>query len=475
MIEGDYCKKEKKHWLGKSVTYNRVVVSTTGVEYDIGERLGAGGVATVFRARRLSDEKDFVFKEYFPNPKRRAIHNAIKTNICRLMDNPFTDSDGTELKSFVGPADKDSLIELPASKSFGYIMELIDTDSFLSVRELWYPDTYPDAEVLCKICINLANLFRIIHLRGWCYKDINEGNIYINNKTGEVRIADCDNISVQSVETVRGTHGFMAPEIYENGVPDTYTDYFSMAVLFYRLFVDGFPFDGKKSNKYLMDNSDIPFDEAARVIYGYEALFVFDPEDSSNEIRDFVDPSNPDLYAVLTNRWDRLPQEIKNGFIQTFSVGLSNENRHKRTIDLEWIKIFERLKKAGLTKCCQCGRINFRDSEKCKFCRGDLELTTVVFQVKRDTAPTNIKLVAQRKQPVPEIYPELKLPAEWMKIQYKPTGNLLSALNCSQYSWSVSYNNKKEICAPGERVLMKKDAIITVVPRKLQLKVLEIK
>ncbi|MBP5590573.1 serine/threonine protein kinase [bacterium] len=524
MISGDYVEKQLKNKKGKLVTA-KVVKSTTGVEYAIGPKLGAGGVAKVFRAFRISDKKDFVFKEYVPSPETQRMHRSIKSNISKLIGTPFTEKDGTPLKAFVGPADKNSLIELPASKGFGYIMELVDTKTFLPVPKLWHKETYPDANILCTACINIADLFRIVHLKGWCYKDINEGNIYINNKTGEIRIIDCDNISVQSKKTIKGTDGYMAPEVYVSSTPDTYTDYFSMAVLFYRMLVGGYPLDGRKTQKYLMDN-ELSIQEAASTIYGSMALFAFDPKDTSNSIRNLIDQFNKDLYAIQTKRWERLPQKIKEGFIKTFSTGLSNANRHLRTTDLEWVKIFKELKEKGLIKC-SCGKMNFGDFKdktlECIFCRKKLklledpnkkspfttfgklfgnkgnkptiqppsptnqgqkgtapatELTTVVFNAKRDVDPTtNIRITAKRKHQLPgkAIHPNLNLSDGWMRVEYNTKLNLLSVVNCSQYSWIVSDNGSKTTCAPGGRVILKKDLIIVVYPRKLQLKVVEIK
>lgn len=501
MITGDYIEKDRVTKSGKIVK-DKIVTSTTGVEYAIGGRLGAGGVAKVYKARRLSDKAEFVFKEYVPNAGSRLMHRAIKNNIKKLMDKPLTDNDGkTPLESFVGPLDKDSLIELPASKGFGYIMKLVDTKVFLPVPKLWHKDVYPDAETLCKACNNIAQLFRRVHLTGWCYKDINEGNIYINNKTGEIRIIDCDNISVQSAKTIKGTDGFMAPEVYVTSTPDTHTDYFSMAVLFYRMLVGGFPMDGKKTRDYLIANN-LSIQEAASAIYGNMALFAFDPKDRSNEIRNLVDKLNPQLYAIQTKRWNRLPAEIKNGFIKTFSTGLANAERHKRATDRDWILIFEGLQKNGLVKCT-CGKMNFGDCKKqitCNFCNSKLpllkpvssppikksspmkkgipvtgELTTVVFCAKRDIAPTKFYITAKRKQQLQgaQIYP--KLNENWMRIEYSKAKNMLSAVNLSNFSWTVSDNGTKTICNPGERVILKKDMVITVLYRQLQLTVYEIK
>ena len=509
MISGDYTERKRKARSGKIVT-DKIVKSTTGVEYAIGKKLGAGGVAKVYKARRLSDKKECVFKEYVPSPKRRRIHNAIKRNIQNLMRNPLTEGDGkTPLQSFVGPLDKDSLIELPQSKGFGYIMELVDTKSFLPVPKLQHQDVYPDARIICKACINIAYLFRRVHFTGWCYKDINEGNIYINNKTGDIRIIDCDNISVQSTKTIIGTEGYMAPEVYVTGTPDTYTDYFSMAVLFYRMLIGGFPLDGKKTRQYLLDNN-LSVAEAASTIYGSMALFAFDPKDRSNEIRNLVDPLNPRLYELQTKRWNRLSSEIQQTFIQTFSAGLSNANRNKRATDRDWMKTFETLQASGVVRC-KCGKLTFGDKQKeveCIFCKAKIprlksvgtlpptppvqkppvqkppakspsistgELTTVIFKAKRDIAPTHLDIAAKRKQLLQGKAIYAGLNEGWMKIEYSKSRNMLSAVNLSNYTWTISDGGNKNACAPGGRVILKKGLVITVLRRQLQLTVAEIK
>lgn len=486
MISGDYVERTRKTKSGKLVV-DKIVTSTTGVEYAIGKKLGAGGVAKVYRARRLNDKKECVFKEYIHSPETRKIHNAIKRNIQNLIRNPLTEDDGiTPLKSFVGPMDKDSLIELPESNGFGYIMELVDTKKFLPVPRLWHRDAYPDAEILCKVCINISYFFRRVHFKGWCYKDINEGNIYINNKNGEVRIIDCDNISVQSTKTIRGTDGFMAPEVYVTSTPDIYTDYFSMAVLFYRLFIGGFPMDGKKTRQYLLSNN-LSVSEAASTIYGSMAVFAFDPQDHSNEIRQLKDPLNPAIYEIQTKRWDRLPLEIQDCFIQTFSTGLANENRNKRATDRDWMKMFKELEKNRLVKC-RCGKVGFGDKQEekeCFFCKAKLdlikptvkgnELTTAVLKVRRDISPTRLEIIVKRKQQLQgkAVYPALN--EGWMRIEYSKSRNMLSAVNLSTFVWTVSDQGIKKECVPGGRVILKKGIVITILKRQLQLTVTEVK
>lgn len=493
MITGDYIERKGKRSDG-SIGPIRVVTSTTGVEYRIAKKFGAGGVGTVYRAFRVSDGMACVFKEYVPSAELRKVHRNIKNNIKELMRQPLLDDDGSVLKSFVGPLDKDSLIELPASGGFGYIMELVDMNAYKSVPKLRHGDTYPDADVLCTAGYNIAHFFRRVHKRGKCYKDINEGNVYINTRTGDIRVIDCDNISVQSVKVIKGTDGFMAPEVYSTETPDTYTDYYSMAVLLYRMLVGGFPMDGRKTLKYLKDNG-LSVQEAASTIYGKMALFAFDPRDTSNNIRNLVDPVEPKLYKCQTFAWDWLSPELQKRFIQTFSDGLASTDRGKRVDDRSWEQTFLKVRSAGIVKC-KCRRFNFghlSETRYCLFCQRQLprlvpplplpppppppgpELSTVIFQAKRDIAPSNFPVEAKRKTALRGAVTHPSLPDAWLRIEYSKARNLLAAVNLTNLTWIVSDNGIKSDCPPHGRVVLKKGLIITVMRRQLQLTVMELK
>lgn len=349
MRPGDYTERDRVTQSGRIVT-DKIVKSTTGTEYAIGRKDDITGFRKIYRARRLCDKKDCVFKEYTASVMIRGMCDAIKRNVQILMEYPLTEDDGkTPLQSFVGPLDKDSLIELPQSNGFGYIMEPIDKGPFFPLQTLWHRGVYPDISIMFKACYNIAHFFERAHFMGWCYKDINEGDIYINNRTGDIRIIDCDNIGIQAAKALRGSDGYMAPEIYVTYSPDVYTDRFSMAVLFYRLLVGGYPMHSKKARQYLLDNK-LSIQEAAPTIYGSAALFVFDPNDDSNGIRGLTDSIYPNIYEPQEKRWSSLPIEIQQRFIQTFSTGLANANREKRTTDREWMQVFEEAADSGFKK-----------------------------------------------------------------------------------------------------------------------------
>ena len=500
-IEEDYkLKKRIQKRTGKTVM-DKVVTSTAGVEYAIGPKLDEGGVSTTFRARRLSDGKNVVFKKYVFVPESMREYRMIKNNIRKLAERPITDENGRRLEGIVGPMDKDSLIELPASRGFGYIIEPLNTKQFMRIEKIRRVG-FPDHDLVCTILSNLAYFFHRLHLAGWCCNDINDGNIYVDPKSGEIRIIDCENISVQGVKIMSGTLAYMAPEIYVTHTPDIYSDYFSLAVFYYRFLVGGYPLDGKRTEEYMIKNG-LAVKQCADEIYGKNALFAFDPKDHSNSIRNMKGHRNEKSYKAQVYLWDNLPSELKQAFIRTFSDGLKYENRHLRTTDRQWLKLFEKLKK-DCTVRCSCGRVCFCEPDKsgeCVFCGKKLlpkqewpiapnpptapkrpteptrEVEKVVFKAHRDIAPTHIITEAKRGQSLcgKKIHPDLN--EGWMRIEYNTKRNMLGCRNFSQYTWRVipGGDNSKAYDLPPQKIApLSKETVIVVLRRKLELTVDEI-
>lgn len=483
MIKGDYREYPVTLPSGKRVT-GKVITSTTGVEYMVKNRMGDGGVGSTFHAERMRDHKKCVFKEYVPSPERRQLHRAIKDNIQTLIRNPITDDAGKALTDFVGPMDADSLIELPASHGFGYIMEKVDRHHFLSVPEMWQkPDSYPDARAVCKACRALASMFRRLHLQGWCYKDISENNIYINPTTGEVRIIDCDNIAVSESRTVLGTKGFVAPEVYETQTPDRYSDYFAIASLYYRIFTGGYPLYGRKVEQYLQAH-DMREQDGAPTVYGPQmALFVFDPRDRSNSLKGMRDPQNPNKYKQQVYYWQHLPEPIRKALVQTFSTGLKPDNRYKRTTDRQWEQVYEAVDREAVVRCPHCGKYCFGSKEKtgiCMFCHADLpllhDLQEVVFRAKRDTSPRPARITARRHSYIPgaRLHPRLTKDG-WMTVMYSAKLSMLGARNNCTFAWTVICpDGSRKSCQPGKVVPLQVGMTIVIFPRQLQLTVVSI-
>ena len=180
------------------------IVSTKNKVYEVGKRIGAGGVATVYNATENATGKHLAFKSFKPDPTVRGLrekHEAIKKNIMNLIDQPLLDKNGKPLDFFVSPID--IFNRLPHG-GFGYVMPLVDLNQYTTLPKSWTAKTRPDAKAVCEIGKKVASFFQCVHTRGYCYKDVNEGNIYFNPRTGDVRVIDCDNIGVPEMKTIFG-------------------------------------------------------------------------------------------------------------------------------------------------------------------------------------------------------------------------------------------------------------------------------
>jgi serine/threonine protein kinase len=99
-------------------------------------------------------------------------------------------------------------------EGFGYIMELRE-ENYNSIGQLVARKVEPSFKVLTTIGYQLADSYRQLHSRGYCYRDINFNNIFFDPQTGSISICDNDNVGIDGVSeaTVLGTQRFMAPEV----------------------------------------------------------------------------------------------------------------------------------------------------------------------------------------------------------------------------------------------------------------------
>ncbi len=470
------------------------IVSRNNKTYDVGKRIGSGGVATVYNATEKATGAKYAFKSFKPDPTVRGLkakHLAIRNNVLNLIDKPILDKDGKLPVYFVNPID---VFDTLPHGGFGYVMPLVDLNQYTTIPKSWTAKTRPDAKAICEIGKSVASFFQCVHTRGYCYKDVNEGNIYFNPKTGEVRIIDCDNIGVSELKTIFGTPGYIAPEVYKTGMPNAISDRFSMATFFYRLMVGGYPLDGQKTALYLIKN-DIDEISAAPKIFGTDALFVFDELDSSNSIRNVKSAKIPDTDKKRWNNqvslWDRIPKTLRDYFQRTFSTYLKGDNIDPRTTDKQWYEAFDEVSKNGLVKC-SCGRYNFAGNSTCEFCDKRLSSGLVADKRVKADAP-------QPKQPKKRIILEEKAPSKIefiirttklgatqdvikkaereliltkkhlefdgsiLSFEYDRARNAMRGKNISSYAWEVQCANGNTYkCPKGATIILQKNMVIKI-------------
>ncbi len=455
-----------------------VKIGKNNETYILQKQIGRGGQAAVWKVLNESTNTYYAYKAY-----KEATPNT-KTNIEDLIKiGKLKDKNGNILNSVVLPI---TTVE-NEEDSFGYVMELVDLQDFTTMKKAWC-GKYPSCRAICNIVKNLALIFETLHLSyGMCYKDVNEGNIFFNPDTGDIKIIDNDNIGYRDKFTIKGTSGYMAPEVILGDKPDHNSDRFSFAVFVYRLLVGGFPFEGSYTESYCINNNILP-DDARKVIYGTNALFVWHPTDRQNSIEHSSDPQKRGQVAY----WHRLPQTIKDLFINTFAINLSKDRRAERATDSDWKNVFDELER-NLITCPNCGKITFSESGKCFECNHPLKkklvskqttITNAQKQTHRHKVIFKVLSAGEPKREL-EVYVADKLSGAQLskhlpqtallKILYNKNIHKLGIMNLSTNPWTiVCADRSQKVCSPGQVHILEREMMIRIIPKTAQLNVLDI-
>lgn len=302
-----------------------------GGSAEILEVLGQGGQGIVYRAAFAG--KEYALKMYFQNKLRRP--EIFRDNLRTLCEEKKANN------AFLMP----QLLTAETEEGFGFLMDIIPSEykpfsDILNAR-VKLSGLYS----VVNSAIKITSAFRELHNSGKSYQDMNDGGFFIRPSDGDVLICDCDNIAAYGENLgIAGKPGYMAPEIVRGEkVPDKFTDRYSLAVVLFRLLLRGDPLEGGKVLK-----SVCLTEEAERRHYGFEPLFVYDPDDDSNRpVRG--------VHNNIIKFWRIMPDYIREAFEFSFTVGLAEPS--KRLIEKQWLDLLKRLR--GDITACPCGIQNF--------------------------------------------------------------------------------------------------------------------
>ncbi len=301
-----------------------------GGEAEILGVLGSGGQGTVYKA--LFRDKEYALKMYFSNKLKSP--DIFRDNLSSLAD-------GAENGAFVMPL----MLTEQVDGSFGFLMELIPGEykpfhDILNAR-VRFSDLYS----VVNAAIKITSAFRELHNSGRSYQDMNDGGFFIRPSDGDVLICDCDNIAPYGEHLgIAGKPGYMAPEIVRGEkAPDKLTDRYSLAVVLFRLLLRGDPLEGSRVLKSVCLTED-----AERRHYGFDPMFVYDPDDDSNRpVRG--------VHNNIIKFWRIMPEYIRDAFTYSFTTGLNQPE--KRLIEKQWLDLLLRLR--GDITLCSCGGQSF--------------------------------------------------------------------------------------------------------------------
>lgn len=328
-------------------------LTSSGNTYIVKDMLGSGGQGEVYLVIDSSNH-EHALKWYF----KKMATPAQKKILDKLV------MEGSPDPCFLWPED---LIE--AESTFGYIMPL-RTKKYASIVDLVKRKVEPSFLALCKAAFNLTQGYQKLHSKGFSYRDISFGNLFLDPDTGDVLICDNDNVSADGVEdsSVFGTPRFMAPEIVRGEAkPSRNTDRYSLAVLLFYMFMMHHPLEG--ALEYQIHCMDV---QAMNKLFGFSPVFIFDPVDASNRpVREYQD--NALIY------WPLYPQYLRDLFTRAFTDGLKEPT--KRITEPEWLDAFANMI-SSIYECPKCKAELFYDPVKaeqdhanvCWHCKSDTNM-----------------------------------------------------------------------------------------------------
>jgi eukaryotic-like serine/threonine-protein kinase len=301
----------------------------------IKEFLGSGGQGQVYKVDVAGQEMALKWykPEYLPlDPNLRIrLKNAI--------------NHGPPSPRFLWPQE---LLLDPQQSTFGYLMNLRGAE-YLGILRALKEERY-NFQVLAMAGLQLAENFALLHsLKGLCYVDINWGGIFLKPNTGDILICDNDNVSeTGAVYTpFLGTVDFGAPEFWRGEAPPSReTDLYSLAVLFFQMFMLHHPMHGRLERQFpILDP------KATQELYTSQPVFIFDPDNESNR-----PIPGDDFYDTVSERWSILPQFARKCFLQTFTDGLKHPSQ--RVAESIWRTTMVQLRDS-IFLCPHCGGENF--------------------------------------------------------------------------------------------------------------------
>ena len=328
---------------------NSIVSLVGGGIATIVKELGRGGQGIVYLVEVCGEKK--ALKWYLNAPDDKFYRN-LEHNIAS----------GAPSDAFLWP----EYLTEKQQGSYGYIMKLRPQNYYEFGNFLLAKVSFKSFTAMLSAAMRICDGFMMLHRFGYSYQDLNDGNFFIDPQTGDVLICDNDNVMPQGEKSgIMGKARYMAPEIVAGGIPDKYSDRFSLSVILFMLFYANHPFEGAK-----VVACPCMTESFEKRFYGREALFIYDPTDKSNlPVRG--------IHQNVIRRWPAFPQMLRDTFIEEFSKE-KLQNPSSRMIEQNWKKIISTIRDS-LVVCHHCAEETFvnisNTTDKCMNCGKDVDLS----------------------------------------------------------------------------------------------------
>lgn len=236
------------------------MIGTVIDKYEILQKIGEGGMATVYRARHLTLQREVALKILHPHlsstsrnrqrfeQEARAIERLEHTNILKIID-------------FSGHDKRDCYIVTE-------FIEGISLQELLKERKM-YPNPQKHrlvSEIVALIGLKLLSALEYAHNKGIIHRDLKPANVMLR-RDGTVKLMDfgiakiLDEGNLTVTGTLIGSPAYMSPQQALEQPIDLRSDFFSLGTLLYHLVTGQLPFNGSNSSiilKNIIENNHTP-------------------------------------------------------------------------------------------------------------------------------------------------------------------------------------------------------------------------
>ena len=418
---------------------NSTIALVGGGTATIVKELGRGGQGIVYLVEVCGEKK--ALKWYLNAPDDKFYRN-LEHNIAS----------GAPSDAFLWP----EYLTEKQQGSYGYIMKLRPQNYYEFGNFLLAKVSFKSFTAMLSAAMRICDGFMMLHRFGYSYQDLNDGNFFIDPQTGDVLICDNDNVMPQGEKSgIMGKARYMAPEIVAGGIPDKYSDRFSLSVILFMLFYANHPFEGAK-----VVACPCMTESFEKRFYGSEALFIYDPIDKSNlPVRG--------IHQNVIRRWPVFPQLLRDTFIEEFSKE-KLQNPSSRMIEQNWKKIISTVRDS-LVVCRHCAEETFvnvsNTTDKCMNCGKDVDLSKRLVINNRSLPLINKTAIYIDEDNTPD------------GVVTTDSNGFMLIKNVSTETWTVETpSGKIKTVAPNEILPVKEGLKITfrvhTVPYKAEIKVM---
>ncbi|MGB0640888.1 MAG: serine/threonine protein kinase [Myxococcota bacterium] len=257
-------------------------------KYEVLQKIGEGGMATVYRGRHVTLGREVAIKVLHPhlsaserNRQRfareaRAIEHLEHDNILKIFDYSGTDVDACYI-----------------------VTEFVDG---VTLQKLLNERSRIPSEVTATIGLRLAEALNYAHQLGIIHRDLKLENVMIR-KDGTLKLMDfgiarfLDEVNLTLTGALVGSPAYMSPEQAMERVLDSRSDLFSLGTLMFHLVTGQLPFTGGNPSivlRNVIESNRPSVHELAPDISGeladlIESLMQTDPNDRPTSALEVID------------------------------------------------------------------------------------------------------------------------------------------------------------------------------------------